>query len=155
MTSFITIGGIWLAHHGIFRLLTSADRMVMRLNILLLMLVAFLPLPTKLMGEAINWTTEAERAAVIFYGLILLAISSVTGILWRHMAQHRELLDPEVTDDEINAMTNLTTPSIDFSVAAVVVAILAPQVAAVGYLLIAVIAVFRQRGDRTTASARG
>jgi Endosomal/lysosomal potassium channel TMEM175 len=35
-TSFLTIGGIWMAHHGIFRRLASADSMVMRLNLLLL-----------------------------------------------------------------------------------------------------------------------
>jgi uncharacterized membrane protein len=69
VTSFLTIGGLWLAHHGIFRRLASADNAVMRLNILLLMLVAFLPFPTKLVAEAIDRATAAERAAVIFYGL--------------------------------------------------------------------------------------
>jgi uncharacterized membrane protein len=47
VTSFITIGGLWLGHHGIFRRLASADGVVMRFNILLLMLVAFLPFPTR------------------------------------------------------------------------------------------------------------
>lgn len=32
----LTIGALWLAHHGIFRRLASADGVVMRLNILLL-----------------------------------------------------------------------------------------------------------------------
>jgi TMEM175 potassium channel family protein len=52
-TSFITIGGLWGLHHGIFRRLARADGVVMRLNILLLMLVSFLPFPTKLVAEAI------------------------------------------------------------------------------------------------------
>jgi uncharacterized membrane protein len=155
VTSFITIGGIWLAHHGIFRRLASADGMVMRLNILLLMLVSFLPFPTKLMAEAINRTTEAERAAVIFYGLVLLSVSVLTGVLWRYVAQHRDLLKPEVTDKEIRAMTLLTTPNMGFYVVVVILAILAPIVAAFGYLAIAVVGVFRQRGDRTTAAAPG
>ena len=34
-TSFITIGGMWMAHHAIFRRLAGADGNVMRLNILL------------------------------------------------------------------------------------------------------------------------
>jgi uncharacterized membrane protein len=83
-TSFLTVGGLWLIHHGIFRRLASADVMVMRLNILLLMLVSFLPFPTKLVAEAID-LTSAERAAVIFYGLVLLAISvvlSASGATW-------------------------------------------------------------------------
>jgi uncharacterized membrane protein len=147
-TSFLTIGGMWLGHHGIFRRLASADGMVMRLNIVLLMLVSFLPFPTKLMAEAIDKTTDAERVAVIFYGLVLLAISVVTSVLWRYVAAHRDLLEPEVTDSEVTAITLLTTPSFGFYIVVVGLAFLAPQVAAFGYLLIAVVALFRQRGDR-------
>ena len=73
-TSFITIGGIWLAHHGIFRRLQYANQRLMVINLLLLMVVSFLPFPTKLMAEAIHHS-DAERAAVIFYGGTLLVIS--------------------------------------------------------------------------------
>jgi uncharacterized membrane protein len=151
-TSFITIGGLWLAHHGIFRRLASADGVVMRLNILILMLVSFLPFPTKLVAEAIH-LTSAERTAVIFYGLILLSISVVLAVIWRYVAANRDLLEPEVTDEQVAAMTSLTTPSMAFYAAVVVLAILAPEVAAFGYLLIAVVAVFRQRGDPAASSA--
>ena len=46
-------------------------------------------------------------------------------------------------------MTLLTTPNMGFYVVVVCLALLAPQLAAFGYLLIAVVGVFRQRGDRT------
>ncbi len=150
-TSFITIGGLWLAHHRIFHRLASADGMVMRLNILLLMLVSFLPFPTRLLAEAIHRTT-AERTAVIFYGLVLLAISVLISVLWRYVAAHRDLLEPDVTDADVKAITLLTTPSMGFYIVVLALALLAPQVAAFGYLLIAVIVMFRQRGDRTPAS---
>ena len=149
-TSFITIGGLWIAHHGIFRRLVGADDAVMRLNILLLMLVSFLPFPTKLVAEAIE-TTSAERAAVIFYGLVLLAIAVTISALWRYVAAHRDLLEPDVTDEEVAAITLRTTPGIGFYAAVLGVAFLAPQVAAFGYLLIALLAVFSQRGDRRLA----
>ena len=150
-TSFLTIGGLWLAHHTIFRRLASADGNVMRLNILLLMLVSFLPFPTKLVAEAIH-RTSAERAAVIFYGLVLLAISVTIGALWRYVAARPDLLEPDVTDEDVRAMTLLATPSMGFYVGVVLLAFLAPEVAAFGYLLIAVVGVFRQRGDRTSTS---
>ena len=54
VTSFLTIGGIWGAHHGIFRRLQYANKRLMVVNLLLLMAVAFLPFPTKLMAEAIH-----------------------------------------------------------------------------------------------------
>jgi uncharacterized membrane protein len=65
-TSFITIGGIWMAHHSIFRRLLSANTAVMRINLGLLMAVAFLPFPTRLMAEALRHSQSAERTAVIF-----------------------------------------------------------------------------------------
>ena len=60
-TSFLTIGGIWLAHHGIFRRLQYADQRVMLINLLLLMAVSFLPFPTKLMAEAIADVNDIEK----------------------------------------------------------------------------------------------
>ncbi len=152
-TSFLTIGGLWFAHHGIFRRLTDADANVMRLNILLLMLVSFLPFPTKLVAEALEKTTSAERAAVIFYGLVLFAISATINALWRYVAAHRDLLEPDVTDEDVAAITLATAPNMAFYVVVVLLALLAPQVAAFGYLLIAVVGVFRQRGDRAAPAA--
>ncbi len=43
VTSFLTIGGIWLTHHGIFARVEYVDRLLMTLNLLLLMAVSFLP----------------------------------------------------------------------------------------------------------------
>lgn len=88
--------------------------MVMRLNLLLLMVVSFLRFPTKLVAEATE-ITSAGRAAVIFYGLVLLSISVVIGALWRYVVAHRDLLEPD--------------------------------------LAIAIVAVFRTRGDRIAGSA--
>lgn len=143
-TSFLTIGGIWLAHHGIFGRLAAADATVLRLNLLLLMLVAFLPFPKRLIDE----TVAAERAAIVFYGLVMLSISTVIGVLWRYLARHRDLLEPDVADQEVAAITKLTTPSVGFYVVVVALALLAPRVAAFGYVAIAVVLVFRQQGDR-------
>jgi uncharacterized membrane protein len=147
VTSFLTIGGVWLAHHGMFRRLVSIDPAVMRLNLLLLMVVSFLPFPTRLMAEAIH-NESAERAAVIFYGSVLLVISVLIGALWRAVARRRELIRPEVSDEEVNALLRATAPNIGFYVFATLVAIPFPYVAAFGYLFIAVALVLRARGDR-------
>jgi hypothetical protein len=68
-------------------------------------------------------------------------------------AQHHDLLEPAVTDEDIKAMTLLTTPNVGFYVLVAALAILAPRVAAFGYLLIAVIGLFRQPGDRIIAAS--
>ena len=84
---------------------------------------------------------------------MLLTISFVTGALWRYVAAHRDLLEPDVTDEDVEAMTLLTAPNMGFYVVVVLLALLAPRVAAFGYLVIAVIALFRTRGDSIAASA--
>ena len=142
-TSFSTIGGIWLAHRGLRRL-RYANSAVLRISLLLLMAVSFLPYPTRLVAEAIR-DESAERAAAIFYGACLLAVAAVQRSLGSSRAGPR-LLRPEVTDDEVNAILLATSPSIGFFAGAIALAIVAPQIAAFGYLLIAVVGVLRS-GD--------
>jgi uncharacterized membrane protein len=148
-TSFITIGAIWLVHHGIFRRLEYANSWVMRINLGLLMAVSFLPFPTKLLAEAIH-DRDAERAAVIFYGAALLVISLLLSALWGVIRREPDLLKPEVSEQEINAILAATAPSLGFYVGVIVLAIFAPRVAAFGYLAIAVIGVLRAHGDQGT-----
>jgi uncharacterized membrane protein len=81
VTSFLTVGGIWMVHHGMFLRLKDANRQVTTLNLLLLMAIAFLPFPTRLVAEAIR-NPHAERAAVIFYGAWLLVIALLLKTLW-------------------------------------------------------------------------
>ena len=138
-----------MVHHGIFRRLRYANVSVMRLNLALLMAVSFLPFPTKLLAEAIH-DTDAERAAVIFYGATLLVISLLLSALWGVIAREPDLLEPEVSEQEINAIFVASTPSLGFYVGVIVLAIFAPRVAAFGFLVIAIIAVVRVRGDPTT-----
>ena len=151
VTSFLTIGGIWLAHHGIFRRLQYVNERVMRINLLLLMAVSFLPYPTRLVADAIR-DSDAERAAVIFYGASLLVIALLVGALWGSVVRDRSLLRPDVSDREVNAILLATTPSIGFYVAATALAVVAPRVAAFGYLVIAVVSVLRARGDQDASS---
>jgi uncharacterized membrane protein len=149
-TSFITIGGLWMAHHGIFRRLALANNAVMRINLALLMAVSFLPFPTRLMADAIN-DENAERAAVIFYGLSLLVIALLFWGLWGSVARDRSLVKPEVGDAEIEAVRRRTRPGIGFYAALIALAIAVPRLAVFGYLAIAIVGVLRARGEQSTA----
>ena len=153
-TSFITIGGLWMVHHGLFRRLQYANNWIMRLNLALLMAVAFLPFPTKLLAEAIH-ETDAERAAVIFYGATLLVISLLLSALWGAIASNRDLLRPEVSEQEINSILIATTPNLGFYVGVIVLAVFAPKVAAFGFLVIAIIGVLRVHGEQATPGQAG
>src|SRR5215475_1915207 len=62
VVSFSTIGSTWLAHNAITEYLVVADGYFIRLNLLLLLFVSFLPFPTKLLAEYTD-ETGAERVA--------------------------------------------------------------------------------------------
>jgi uncharacterized membrane protein len=153
-TSFVTIGGIWLVHHGMFRRLQYADTRIMRLNLLLLMAVSWLPFPTRFMAEAMR-TADAERAAVIVYGASLLLISAIISGMWGAIALDRRLLKPEVSDAEITVILRQSAPNIGFYVSLTVLALLLPRAAAAGYLVVAVVAVLRARGDNFAVAEAG
>jgi uncharacterized membrane protein len=148
MTSFVTIGGIWMVHHGIFRALQYADAGVMRLNLVLLMAVSFLPFPTGLMANAIR-DTDAERAAVVFYGLTLLLIAILIRVSLDAIVRRPDLLSPGVSTEKIRAIRKAATPNIGFYAAVILLAVLVPKVAVFGYLVIAIVAVWRARGDES------
>lgn len=154
VTSFISIGGFWLAHHSIFRRLDSIDNTIMRINLVLLMTVSFLPFPTRLLADAVR-TPTAERDAVIFYGISLVVISLLFSALWLAATRRPGLLNPDVTQMEVRRIQQAMAPNIGLYVGMSAFAFVAPRGAALGYLVIAVVSVVRARGDtgRSRAAA--
>jgi uncharacterized membrane protein len=130
-TSFWTIGGLWIIHHGIFRRLRYADLHLMRMNLFLLFVVAFLPFPTKLMAEAIE-SANAERVAVLFYGATLLVIGVTVTVIARYAARRDGLLEEGVERSELDAIAARGEPSLTFNALLVALAIIVPQIAALG-----------------------
>jgi TMEM175 potassium channel family protein len=141
VTSFLTIGALWLIHHAIFRHMQFADRIVIRLNLLLLMAASFLPFPTKLMAEALH-ENAGEREAVLFYGASLLVITSIVAWLARYAARE-ELIAEDDTRAAVRSLSDRLAPSLGFYVVVILLAIFAPTVAVFGFLALAVRAIVR------------
>jgi len=91
VVSFLTIGIMWVNHHELFRLITRVDRALLFINLLLLMVVAFLPFPTAVLGEYIRGGPSSRTAAVLYSGTLEL-IGLAFGALWIYAARHRDLL---------------------------------------------------------------
>jgi hypothetical protein len=98
------------------------------------------------MAEAID-SSESERAAVIFYGLVLFAISAMLNLIWQHVARNPDLVAEGVSEEEVKAISMESAPNLAFYGVVVLLAIIAPQLAALGYLAIAVFGLFRSKGD--------
>lgn len=131
VTSFLTIGVIWLQHSGITAALRRADATLYRLNLLVLLLASFLPFPTKLAGEFIG-ETDPERVAVVFYGLTLLALDLALTVFVRYAAEQRRLVKDEVEAEAVEAALAHQPSSLLYGVATGV-AFLLPTVAVALY----------------------
>ena len=135
VTSFLTIGVAWLIHSTITKHLRAADGTLYRLNLLVLLLASFLPFPTKLVSNFIE-DEEAERVAVVFYGLTLLALVLSLTFLLRYAFEHRELVKDHV-DEETLATGRVYRPSYAAYLVAIGVGLVFPVLAVALYLGIA------------------
>jgi uncharacterized membrane protein len=154
VVSFASIGASWLAHSVITEYLRRADSIVLRLNLLLLFFVALLPFPTRMLANFVH-DADAERIAVTVYGVNLLAMAAVTSIVW-HYAASADLVERDSPDDDVEAVTAKVAPSLLLSLGAIGIGLLAPRVAVVLYLAIALYVMIpfraiarwlRRRGD--------
>ncbi len=135
--SFLTIGGFWLAHHTIFSSLRAVSPMVMRVNLLLLMSIAFLPFPTAVMATDILGSDSGSRVAVVFYGLSLLLCRVLLSWLWWQCRRDR-LIREEVSGDEERRLTRRLNPGAAAYVVATVVAAYVPPAGPWLFLVIAI-----------------
>jgi uncharacterized membrane protein len=140
VTSFLTVGGVWLAHHRLYSHLRYVDPMLMRLNILVLMAASFLPFPTGLLAQAFDVSTSAERAAVVVYGVTAGVIEALIRWSARWAAAHPDLLEGgEAAAAEVAPPDVPVAPL--YGVAILVGVLVLPRLAAFGYLIVAARAV--------------
>jgi uncharacterized membrane protein len=137
VVSFSTIGGVWLAHSAITEYLHHTDAILLRVNLLLLMVVSFLPFPTRLLAEYLG-ESDAARVAATVYGVTLLAVAVLLAIIWRYGVS-AGLVRPDAADEEIETLTRRLTPGLGGYVVLIVVGLFLPIVAIVGYLALALV----------------
>ena len=76
LISFGVIGLYWQAHHRTFRDVERYDGLLMILNLLFLLCIAFSPFPTSVLGEYGN------SSATIFYACTMAAIGFTMALVW-------------------------------------------------------------------------
>jgi uncharacterized membrane protein len=100
--SFLLIGLLWANHHVMFEHIERTDRLLMFLNTILLLVVAFLPFATTVLASTFR-TGEGGSVAVALYGIVMVAAGLLFNAIWRH--SHRAgLMDAEVTDAGVRRM---------------------------------------------------
>jgi uncharacterized membrane protein len=127
LTSFITIGIIWMNHHHAVSLMGRTDRTFLFINNLLLMVVAFLPFPTKLVAQYLQ--SDGEKAAALTYAATFVLMSVVYNIWWRYASGGRRLIALGVPDSALNAISRAFNPGVPMYSLVFVVAFFSPLAA--------------------------
>ena len=136
VTSFLTVGVIWVNHHSLFHFVDHVDRGLLFLNTVLLMVVAFTPFPTRLIAEFLR-EGDNEETAALAYGITFVIMAVVFQLLWRWMATGRRLIRPEIPQEELDDITRTFAPGIPIYAGATLVALVSPLASIVLYLVIA------------------
>ena len=95
VASFLTIGVMWINHHGLFERIARINRALTFLNLLLLMAIVFLPFSTAQLGINILVPGDANTAAS-FYALNAVVIAIFFSAVWTYTLMHPDLLAPDV-----------------------------------------------------------
>jgi TMEM175 potassium channel family protein len=133
--TFLTIGGAWLLHDGLTDQLARTDQLFLRLNLLLLVVV-FLPFPTRLVAEALH-NPASEQVFVTMYGLTLL-VMRLLGFALDAFARHEHLYSPAEEGEEVQTSQRKLLPVIIGYVIAIIIGLFLPTAGVVLYFGIAV-----------------
>lgn len=105
--SFLTIGIMWINHHLIFRQFARVDGPMLILNVLLLMLIAFVPFPTRVIAEFAHSDADRRNAALL-YGLTMTLTAICFFALWFYGS--RRALHPNADPRVVNGITRSYLP---------------------------------------------
>jgi uncharacterized membrane protein len=81
--TFLFIGQVWANHHVLFDHIRAADRVVLLLNTVLLMVVAFLPFATSVLADSLH-AGHGRRTAVVFYALAFDVTALTFNAVWQY-----------------------------------------------------------------------
>jgi uncharacterized membrane protein len=138
VTSFLTIGGVWIAHHRLFSSLRYIDANILTVNLLLLMVTAFLPFPTGILAEALRAPEHTAELAVVLYGATVVVIELLLQALTRYAATHPRLEGRPALESTTIPNARWLSPTVMLYLAAIVVGIVVPKLGAALYLVLAI-----------------
>jgi uncharacterized membrane protein len=84
ITSFATIGIIWLNHHSMFHAVQKVEHTTLTLNLLMLLIVSFVPYPTAVLSRY-----GALPSSAFLYGTTLSMLGISYSLLWMHIVRRQ------------------------------------------------------------------
>ena len=129
--SFVVIARFWVAHRLAFRLIARDDAVLVYLNLLLLMFVAFLPFPTAVLGQH-----AGSPAAAILYASSVILTSLASAAYWWYASGRGNLLRPDAGRAQVRALRARSLSSPVFFALTLPIAVFAPYAAEIVWLFV-------------------
>jgi uncharacterized membrane protein len=134
--SFVTIGIIWSNHHTVMNQLGRVDRTFLMLNVFLLMCVAFLPFPTRLVAEHLRGRHDLQPAALA-YGATMTVMAVLYITLWLYASRKNRLLRADSDPRTVSGITRSYLPGTPLYLTATLIAFASPVTSVVFFAAIA------------------
>jgi uncharacterized membrane protein len=132
--SFLTIGIIWVNHHAMFRLFARVDRLFLLLNVLFLMVVAFIPYPTRIVA-AFAQSPDDRRDAALLYGITMVIMALLFLAVWFYGSGR--LLHPDADRREVTGITRSYIPGVPSYTAGTLLAFVNPTASLIVFAALA------------------
>jgi TMEM175 potassium channel family protein len=144
LLSFVVLAYLWLRHHVFFRRLGRIDGPLSLLNLAYLAVVAFLPYPTRLLGEY-----GQETVSVVIYALTIMLVTVMSGLMRLHV-ERAGLLAP---GERLDAWYRYAVGPTVFGLSIVLAVLVSPQAAQYSWLLLLLTAPISRWAGRREAVA--
>ena len=133
--SFVTIGIMWVNHHTVMSQITRTDRRFLLANVGLLMCIAFVPFPTRVVAEHVR--AEGARDAALLYGFTMVATAIMFSVTWFYASRRRRLLRADAEPSVVTGISRSYLPGPWIYLAATLIAFASPTGSVVLFMAIA------------------
>jgi uncharacterized membrane protein len=139
VTSFLTIGIIWINHHAALNRLREVNHTILFLNLLLLMSIVLIPFATDLMAQYLQVSQGQHLAAAVYGGSLLLMGATFASLNVYLLAWHPNMLGGSLSAEHRH---RLLKRGVGGTAPYVLATALAPVSALATLLICAAVAVF-------------
>jgi TMEM175 potassium channel family protein len=128
VTSFLTIGIIWINHHAMISRLRETDHSILILNLLLLMSIGTLPFATNLMATYLRQPRGEAVAAAVYSGAFLAMAVSFALLNRQILLARAHLLAQELSLEERRRILSRALSGLAPYLAATALAFVSPYI---------------------------
>jgi uncharacterized membrane protein len=92
LVSFVTLGILWIEHHGMMGAVRSIDRRFLERTLAFLLFISVIPWPTALAADYVRHGFAQARAVAVLYAATMLMMGLTFAWGWRYLTLHPELV---------------------------------------------------------------